>query len=255
MCGFWAGSMQYSNNCCIYNSSHRSGKRKRKDPAFLEEESDNYLNAILSRESAAKLSSIIDDISGGEWGASKAITELNVLFRSCLVKAFGNSAMRHGNGTAVGAPWWTPACAEAKDKFKAAHKRDLEGQDGNGAYRLTPGTMELRRLYKKVKTGARLRFEVARARELSNLLFKNPRVFYREFNRNVSECGIKDVEVWTSWFKALVGERGADEPSAKALKLLKASLNLNNNNNNRRLVTLAILILLTNAPTGGPVQQ
>ena len=229
MCGFWAGSMQYSNNCCIciYNSSHRSGKRKRKDPAFLEEESNNYLNAILSRESAAKLSSIIDDISGGEWGASKAITELNVLFRSCLVKAFGNSAMRHGNGTAVGAPWWTPACAEAKDKFKAAHKRDLEGQDGNGAYRLTPGTMELRRLYKKVKTGARLRFEVARARELSNLLFKNPRVFYREFNRNVSECGIKDVEVWTSWFKALVGERVASEPSAKALKLLKASLNLN----------------------------
>ena len=158
---------------------------------------------ILSRESAAKLSSIIDDISGGEWGASKAITELNVLFRSCLVKAFGNSAMHHGNGTVVGAPWWTPACAEAKDKFKAAHKRDLEGQDGNGAYRLTPGTMELRRLYKKVKTGARV------------------------FNRNVSECGIKDVEVWTSWFKALVGERGADEPSAKALKLLKASLNLN----------------------------
>ena len=107
--------------------------------------------------------------------------------------------------------------------------------------------MDLRRLYKKAKTGARLQFEVARAKELSKFFFENPRVFYREFN--------KDVEVWTSWFKALVGERGADEPSAKALKLLKASLNLNNNNNNRRLVTLAILILLTNAPTGGPVQQ
>ena len=91
--------------------------------------------------------------------------------------------------------------------------------------------MDLRRLYKKAKTGARLQFEVARAKELSKFFFENPRVFYREFNRNVLECGIKDVEVWTSWLKALVGERAAEELSAKALKLLKASLNLNIINN------------------------
>ena len=62
---------------------------------------------------------------------------------------------------------------------------------------------------------------------MSEQACKSACVFYREFNRNVSECGIKDVEVWTSWFKALVGDRVANEPSAKALKLLKASLNLN----------------------------
>ena len=114
--------------------------------------------------------------------AKEHILELNNIFRDCMSRAFGRRGARRTGVNSRRAPWWGPACDEARSRFRAAHKADISGGLRRGAIQLSLATVNLRREYKRVTGEAKMRYEIQQARAMSDLLLKNPRAFYRIFN-------------------------------------------------------------------------
>ena len=172
---------------------------------YDEGQNERYKKAVRRGSVALELTTCINKLADGRYGIGEALNKISNIIKLCMKRAFGNKQVDTAKTS-----WWNAECETAKLKFRQAHRRDTVNINAVGALRLSAETVELRKIYRKVKNKARRCHDMKNAELLTSDFFHDPRLFWRDFKGKPDICPISDTNRWTTYFKGLVGTPDAD---------------------------------------------
>ena len=166
----------------------------------------DYVEALQGREAA--LAALQARVEAGTISWGDAVDQLLALTRAAALDTAGTSSRQPPGSHA---PWFTPACTQARDGFRAAWLAWWQAKQQGASQQLVQGLhvsmVEGRQAYKRATTQAKRDYQHRYLEGLIETYFSaHQRDFWRVLKGGKGgTCPVTDVHEWTQHFDGIMG--------------------------------------------------